>query len=612
VSQNASDTEAGVIFRWDDQDHFFQGDGYCTMLFCFARIDNHLELAREFSLDPKIPISNLILHLYQSYDTDCANRLLGDFAFAIWDSQKRHIYAARDFMGCQPIYYWRDKRSMMFAENIEKLIELSGEFPSPDEAYIAASLKTAFAHHERTHFADIKKIPPAHYLIASKGSCETYRYWRAEDIEERRSSSHQKCLEEFRKLVKQAVRDRLPSDGRTGVHVSGGLDCSSLAILAADELRSGNREPPVALTWYPPPHPDHTDYEKGEYERIFSVCERAGIEPVFTSQTPGNIRDVLRRDNRIRPICNASYNERLVQKEAGKMGVTVILSGFGGDEAASFDGRGHFQQLALTGRWLRLAKFAKASGGNPLRFCVRHLISGLNDLFLSDAELNRISDHIAWLDVPPWKALVNMLNPFSRRHNPSPSEEQKKLLDEGISYINRIFETRVKPLPAFPPVRRTSSKNVRCQLLQWSINTARIESWAADGARLGIRYTYPLLDRRVVEFALSLPGHMLIDEKHKRLFFRQAMAPVLPHNACWEETKADPARIDPLIKSMMEAYVAIGKQLERQGTKSPKAAYIDMPRFIDDLRADKINSRTRKGKIILAMEFLGIEDIEEQ
>ncbi|MFT7359656.1 asparagine synthase-related protein [Parasphingorhabdus sp.] len=611
MSKNTGDMEAAVNFRWDDQNQSSQDAEMCKMVFCIARIDNHHALAREFSLDPEISISQLILHLYRNCGTDCAKQLLGDFVFAIWDPEKRYIYAARDFMGCQPVYYRRDGQSLIIADDIEKLIALSTAYPAPDEAYIAASLTSAFAHHERTHFANIRKIAPAHYLIASKGSCETYRYWRAEDIAERRWSDHDDCLEEFRTLLKQAIRDRLPRNGRTGVHVSGGLDCSSLAILAAEELRSENRKPPVALSWYPPPHSDHTDYEKSEYDRIFSVCEKANIEPVFTTQTAQNIRDVLRRDNRVRPLCNASYNERLVQKEAREMGVSVILSGFGGDEAASFDGRGHFQQLALTGRWLKLAKFAKASGANPLRFCVRHLISGLSDLFLSDADLKKMTDDIAWRDVPYWKALLNILNPFSRHRNLTPSKEQQKLLDEGVPYINKTFEGRVEPLPAFPPIRRTNSKSVRCQLLQWSINTARIESWAADGARFGIRYTYPLLDRRVVEFALSLPGHMFIDDNHKRIFFRKAMAPVLPHNACWEETKADPARIDPLIKSMMEAYVSIGEQLKRQGTKSPKAAYIDMPRFIHDLEAEKINNRTRKGKIILAMEFLGIEDIED-
>jgi len=612
VSNIANNIEIAVSFRWDDPDHGSRGDENCKMVFCNARIDNHNELARKFSLDAGISASELILHLYQSCGADCAKQLLGDFAFAIWDPKKHHIYAARDFMGCQPVYYWRASQAIMIADNIEKLIALAGEYPAPDEAYIAASLSSAFAHHERTHFANIKKIPPAHYLIAARDSYQTYRYWRAEDIAERTWSNHDDCLAEFRTLLKQAIRDRLPREGRTGVHVSGGLDCSSMAILAAQELRSENRKPPVALTWYPPPHPDHTDYEQGEYERIFSVCEKANIDPVFTTQAVHNIRDVLRRDNRIRPICNASYNERLVQKEAQKRGVSVILSGFGGDEAASFDGRGHFQQLALSGRWMQLAKFAKASGANPLRFCVKHLARGLNDLFLSDADLKKMSDNMAWLDATYWQALLNILNPFSRRRKLTPSREQQKLLDEGLPYIDKMFETRVQPLPTFPPIRRTSSKSVRCQLLQWSINTARIESWAADGARFGIRYTYPLLDRRVVEFALSLPGHMFVDENHRRKFFRQAMASVLPHNACWEETKADPARIDPLIKSMMEAYVSIGEQLARQGTRSPRAAYIDMPRFIADLEADKISSRTRKGKIILAMEFLGIEDLEEQ
>lgn len=582
------------------------------MVFCIARIDNHSELAGQFSLDPEVTSEQLILHLYQALGTDCANHLLGDFAFAIWDSRKRHIYAARDFMGCQPVYYRRDGQGMMIADNIEKLIILSGEYPSPDEPYVAACLNRVYADHERTHFADIKKIPSAHYLIATQDSCETHRYWRAEDIKERRWSNHEDCLEEFRGLLKQAICDRLPDNGRTGVHVSGGLDCSSLAVLAAEQLRSENKQPPVALSWYPPPNPDHTEYEKGEYDRIFSVCEKAGIEPIFTPQTAENIRDVLRRDNCVRPICNASYNERLVQKEARKMGVSVILSGFGGDEAASFDGRGYFQRLALTGRWLKLAKFGAARGAKPLRFCAGYLISGLNDLFLSDAKLKKIEDDVAWLDVPMWKALLNIWNPFSRSQNLELSEEQKTLRYEGVPYIDQIFQKRVKPLPPFPPIRMTNTKSVRCHLLQWSMITARIESWATDGAAFGIRYTYPLLDRRVVEFALSLPDHVFIDENHKRLFFRQAMAPILPHNACWEVTKADPARVDPLIMSMQEAYVALGQQLKQQGTKSAKADYIDMDRFIDDLQADKISNRTRKGKIVLAMEFLGPEYIEEQ
>ena len=114
--------EAAVNFRWDNPDNGSESDGNCKMVFCIARIDNHQELARQFSLDPGISVSELIIHLYRSCGTDCAKQFLGDFAFAIWDPKKRHIYAARDFMGCQPVYYWRDGQAMMIADNIESIL----------------------------------------------------------------------------------------------------------------------------------------------------------------------------------------------------------------------------------------------------------------------------------------------------------------------------------------------------------------------------------------------------------------------------------------------------------------------------------------------------------
>lgn len=611
MSTKISKSESAMTFRWPDPDPLLNGDAGCRMIFCVARIDNRSELACQFSLESGLSSSEMILQLYQVLGADCANCLLGDFAFAIWDPSKHHIYAARDFMGCQPVYYWHDRRSMMMADNIEQLIDLIGEYPLPDEPYVAATLARVFTDHERTHFADIKKIPPAHYLIATQDTCETFRYWRAEDISERRWSSHEACLAEFRGIIKQAVRDRLPEKGRTGVHVSGGLDCSSLSVLAAEELREQDRQPPAALTWYPPPAPDHTEEEKGEYERIYAVCEKAGIEPIFTSQTVQNIYDVLRRDNWKRPICNASYNERLVQIEAQKMGASLIISGFGGDEGASFNGRGYLQSLALTGRWLKLAKFADAKGIGRFRFCAAHLVNGLIDLLLSDRQLTELKNEVSGVNVPLRKALANVLNPFSKSRTLSLSDEQQKLRNEGLPYLDAKFQKRVEPMPPFTPFRYTSVKNVQCALLQWSMITARMESWAADGARFGIKYAYPLLDRRVVEFALSLPDHVFIDGQYKRLFFRQAMAPFLPASVCWHETKSDPARSTPVMKSFKQAFVSIGRQLAQRGIQSPKTAYIDMDRLLHDLATDEVAKRDRMGRLVIAMEFLGTEYIPD-
>ena len=136
-----------------------------------------------------------------------------------------------------------------------------------------------------------------------------------------------------------------------------------------------------------------------------------------------------------------------------------------------------------------------------------------------------------------------------------------------------------------------------------------MESWAADGARHGIRYAYPLLDKRVVEFALSLPGHVFLDERWDRLFFRQAAEPFLPANVCWQSAKQDPARAEPLIQALKAAWISVGTRLQQEGTWPARARYVDMPALIAALDPERVQKRQRLARLVQAMEFLGTENL---
>ncbi|MBX2867811.1 MAG: hypothetical protein KTR18_04020 [Acidiferrobacterales bacterium] len=578
------------------------------VLFCAARIDNRQELVSRLGVDSYSSDADLILHAYRQKGTACADMIFGDFAFLVYDFSANRIFAARDIMGCQPVYYSVLPNRLVIGETIEQLLQMPGVSEAPAEDFIAASLYGAFAHHEHTFFKHIKKIPAGHYLVANEKSLHVNPYWVPEQIAQRELWNHNELLEEIRELIRLSIRDRLPVSGRTGIHVSGGLDCSSIAILGAEELKRQNQEPPFALTWYPPPNPDNTKFEKSEYDRIESVCTRAGIDPIYTIQTTENIRDVLNRDHMVRPICNATYNEWVVQKEAMDRGVTTILSGFGGDEGISFDGRGYFQRLALSGKWYELSKFARSRKRNPVRFCASQLFHGLSDLLLSDAALIDLKNRLG-IDMTVFRALIEILILRKDINVQNLSLHQQTQFAQTASYINKTFVNRVKRLDPIPPVRYTNDKVARCELLRWSPNVARIESWAADGALHNIRYAYPLLDRRIIEFSLSLPGEVFVNQSWKRFFFRQAMEPILPHNVCWETSKSDPARANPLINCMKQTYKSVGRNLRQNGTGSPKAQYLDMPRLIRDLDCEKVEARSRLGRLIIAMEFLGTQDL---
>ena len=580
-----------------------------VVLFCAARIDNRQELAGRLGVDNHCSDVDLILHAYMQKGTVCADMILGDFAFLVCDFSANRIFAARDIMGCQPAYYCALPDRLVISETVEQLLQVPGVSDAPNEEFIAASLHAAFAHHEYTFFKHIKKIPAGHYLVANEKSHHVTPYWVPEQIQQKELGNHNEWLEEIRDLVRLAIRDRLPANGLTGIHVSGGLDCSSIAILGAEELKRQNREPPLALTWYPPPNPDNTKFEKSEYDRIESVCAKAGIDPIYTIQTTENIQDVLNRDHMVRPICNATYNEWLVKKEAMNRGVTTILSGFGGDEGISFDGRGYFQRLALSGKWWELSKFARSRKQNRVRFCASQLYHGLCDLLLSDATLRELQNRVYGLDVPVYRALIEAVFLRKSINVQNLSLHQQIQFAQTASYINKNFDNRVRRLDPIPPVRYTNDKVARCELLRWSPNVARIESWAADGAFHNIRYAYPLLDRRIVEFSLSLPGEVFVNQSWKRLFFRQAMEPILPHNVCWETVKSDPARANPLINCIKQTYKSIGRNLSQNGTGSPKTQYLDMPRLIRDLDGKQVEERSRLGRLINTMEFLGIQNL---
>ena len=132
-----------------------------------------------------------------------------------------------------------------------------------------------------------------------------------------------------------------------------------------------------------------------------------------------------------------------------------------------------------------------------------------------------------------------------------------------------------------------------------------MEGWAASGARRGIEYRYPLLDRRLLEFALGLPPEQFRRGRWNRWLMRHALGaalrgappgtsadgPVLPPEICWNRSKADPARIDAALDAFAEALPVLRRELRRRAPA--RACYVDMPRLLDGLDADRFRAKPR-------------------
>ena len=344
--------------------HFAHDAG--LVLAADARLDDRDTLCNALGVLPPeragLGDGELILRAYLRWGRDCPRHLLGDYAFAVWDARQRMLFCVRDHIGARPFYYALQEERFIFASTVEAVLAAPGVSDALDEVTVATHLASRVFSETRTFYAAVRKLPPGQTLTveakATRNGSDRYRtrierYWHPEQAPAARPASDDAYAEQFLHLYTQAVRDRLRG-GPVGVHLSGGLDSSSIAVLAARELRRQNRPPPRAFTWLPDPGNRPPPAHAPEYALVDAVCAQEGLQACHGAPAAKDVLDVLRLDGTL-PGVHVHMNEAIVQRHAAAQGVQVLLSGWGGDECVSFHGRGHWQHLLLSGRWRRLA-----------------------------------------------------------------------------------------------------------------------------------------------------------------------------------------------------------------------------------------------------------------
>ncbi len=204
-----------------------------------ARLDNRGILRADLARAGEVITTDtgdveLILRAYRAWETDCVERLTGDFAFAIWDAGRRRLFCARDQFGFKPFYFAEKNGDFVFSNTLSSIRRHAAVSSRLNDQAVGDFLLFDFNRDlESTYFADIRRLPPAHCLSWSEGRVETRRYWRLPVDEELRYRDPEDYLEHFRELLRVAVRDRMRSD-RVAVLMSGGVDSTAVAAAAAE------------------------------------------------------------------------------------------------------------------------------------------------------------------------------------------------------------------------------------------------------------------------------------------------------------------------------------------------------------------------------------------
>lgn len=509
------------------------------LVICSARIDGIAELRDRLaghapsSADPSP--AELIAAAWRHWGRQCPNHLFGDYAFAIHDMETGETFCARDHIGGRPFYFVTLGDELAFASELAPLLALSGVSHELDESYVATALLRRDFEPRRTFYRDVRKLPAGHSLDFVGGKLELTRWWRPESIPIRHDISDADALAEARRLLNLAVDDRLAGATRCAVHLSGGLDSSIVSALACASLRRHGRPDPLGYCW------QRLDGEGSPQDEIGwarAMAAELGIELHAPVPDARQLAEVMIADWTTGADGTQMFHEATVQRQAQIDGVDLILSGWGGDEGFSFGGSGHAPKLLAMGRWLELLRSRPTPG-----------IKAALAIFAGSARL----------------LLTGIL--------PRPSA--RSLIRRDKSLIDRNFALRT-PLLASSRIRRFGVQSTQIALLRHGAPASRIEDWTLTGARHGVAYSYPLLDRRLLEFVLSLPPRMFIRRGQNRWLAREVAKGLVPELVRTNTSKEEAVRIGDLVPTLADAYRLIIPMLDDPTAPLARARYVDM------------------------------------
>jgi asparagine synthase (glutamine-hydrolysing) len=475
-----------------------------------VRLDEPIALARGLGCDAPKTEDALLLAMLERSGPFALDQVLGDFAFASWNKNTQRLVCARDAFGIRPLAYVHKPGKLFAFASFPKALHGSGIVPKKvDEDAIARRIVWNLRH-EDSLIVGIKRLPPAHLMEISREGISLVRYWQLDRaLVGTRKCSPEEAARELRRLVDEAVNCRLPRTGETGAHLSGGLDSSAIAVLAARRLREHGR----ALQAYSFLDRQRNDITlEDETEFVRAVLEQEGDINWTPIRPPAGVpalHEPMDADDMT--ALGAEQPENAVCTRAEQQGVGLVLSGWGGDEGATFNGRGSFAELFLRGRWYTLAREVAALKRER----------GLPTMRIFRGEV---------LSYLPVMALA-------RRIAGRKQFDPRTLFDRTLSAAARprLAASRDDGVSMAPDGREN-----RWRLMTGPNIAERAEVWAQTGARHGLAFAFPLLDRRVVEFSLSLPSELFLRGGFRRRPFRDAMAGVLPTSVRLRHQKYQP------------------------------------------------------------------------
>lgn len=520
-----------------------------------AIVDNRAELTESLSIARhdacQLTDAQLILRSYARWGSECVSRLVGDFAFAIWDHKTSTLFLARDHVGARPLYWSQRGDTIMFSTDVRGLVAFRDFDWQISDASVARYLLAPHKGLQTSLFSSLEMVAPGHFVLINDRHCKIEHWWQPLIGQQSPSRSEEDYADGLRHLVDTAVRDRTTSNHPVAAHLSGGYDSSVVACVAARWLRREGKPLAGAFSWSPAISTRYPLLRQGdERTRILELATNEHFDVFFGTADGEFLRNWLDSPLELDGTVDV-FQELPVVAAASALGIRTILSGWGGDEAASTSLQGYIPYLLRRGHLLKAAGaiYARSNRRNNPRILARTLIdAGARPLFDANKPSRAFG---AASGLSGWRFAGEALK------------------DAGISPEPEFLS---RPLEAHPHLEML--RQVRAGHLG-----ARMATWASWSAWHGIQHRYPLADRRIMEYMLTVPAEHLFGDGLGRYLLRASTKDLFSSRP----TKLD--RVNELLRSdqRLQCWQILAKDVD-EGLLDSKSEWIDLDALRSEIR----------------------------
>ncbi|MBI1941612.1 MAG: asparagine synthase (glutamine-hydrolyzing) [Acidobacteria bacterium] len=488
--------------------------------------------------------TEVLLKAFGEWGEACVERLRGMFAFGVWNPREEKLFLARDRLGIKPLYYYQSGDLLAFGSEVRALTA-SGLVPRKlCWEGLASYLMFGAVQGSLTMYEGVRTLLPGQILTWERGQCRLRTYWDIAEVagKEPATDSIREAVKAVREILLESVSQALVSDVPLGLFLSGGVDSSSVLALASESREKALETFSVVFA--------EAEHSEAEYSDLVAKAfgsrhHRIPVdEKLLLDQVPAAL------DSMDQPTMDG-FNTYVLSKAVRRAGVTVALSGLGGDEIfAGYSG----SRLVPRMLWFDSA--------TPWR---RSLLASLEG-FLPPLETSRVSKLLAlatgnYPGSHPYFLYRTLFLPSNVRRILPPTAPGNLLNSVAESLLPLVAS--VRPLEAVNQVSVLEGATYMANML--------LRDKDAMGMAHSLEVRVPLVDHKLWEYVLPLPGKLKLDSRLPKPLLVKAVGSRLPPQVYMRPKRGFELPFDRWLRTSLRPMIEKEMKDDSAGARGPLA-----------------------------------------